>query len=830
MEKLHLRKSPPSNPDLYEKGSKKIKNEISKHSLVNSALLFILCLAFIITISIALTTQGTDFKAKSGQSGVASPGSPGLGSLSLIPADDLKRTLPIVCTNKSAVGSIEIFSGLTIIAYNCPKSTNPCSEWICSYENGRCSEVLIDTNDECFSDVQCGIGGSCDITTCECFSLPNTTTGCITDANCPDISDRGTCVKNICVSGDCVETIQGAGVCWYDGQCTPDQFCNNSTCNCDTRPVIPCLVNSDCPNITDRGMCSTYECISEECVETIQGMGECWFSGQCNSTQRCDQTDCKCVNKVQCSVDDDCTDVSDRGNCSANLCISGTCTESILLNGTCWLNEQCQTNQICNQENCTCVPAPLNQCQQDSDCPDISDRGSCVTNVCTLGVCIETIQGLGICWFDGQCASDESCNQNMCFCEADPIITCSFDSDCTNITDRGMCVINDCVNGTCVETIQGLGKCWFDGQCAIGSICDQSTCGCVVSTDTCLTGYDVRAIPAGFSSPNVSCGIDIAISGNNLVLLCINYQDAATDIYALSSYVKSGTTWIFYGYFVTGVQNEGLPLTQGADIAIWDGFLAFVGKDVNGAQPTSPTLQIWSVDPGGPLTLIQSIPLSFTSALNVAIDIWNTTIVVTNELAFIYDQATITTWTQTQIFNTTAFSYIDCAIYEGTLALSVNRNDFNDSSVNVTWESYFLSSGTWTLINSFLIDDFVGNWRVALIQTNNPSSPLYDFLIILTPDEVPMSLYQIYSSGAILLQNTFFVTSTGIGSISSFNRNVLISDVMFLNSMVDAMSFHSKFEGNAVISNSLDDDQPAFLTFNSTLGEYVAYANFCDTS
>jgi hypothetical protein len=493
------------------------------------------------------------------------------------------------------------------------------------------------------------------------------------------------------------------------------------------------------------------------------------------------------------------------------------------------MNEQCDPSQICNQENCTCIPAPLNQCQVDTDCIDVSDR-PCSTSVCNLGHCEESILNAGECWYDGQCTSDEICNQVTCACDPKPLIPCLLNSDCPNITDRGICVEYQCVSERCEETILGMEECWFSGQCGIGFVCDQTTCGCVAMTDTCLTGYDIRALPAGSTAINVTCGIDIAIYNNNAVILCIYHLAGSPDQYLLSSYLKSGDQWFWIDYFTTIITNEGLPLTIGGDIEIWDGYLAFVGKNVNGAQPTTGFLSIYEIAFDGSLNLLQTIGLGSTSALNIAVDIWNTTIVAVNELAFVYDFIGFSTWNLTQVLNDTAFSYVDCAIYEDSIALAVDIDSFNSTSVNTTWESFLLSGSIWTSINGALITDFTGNWRVSLIQTNNPSSPFYDFFIILTPFEVPASLYKIYSAGAILVQDTFFVTSTGIGVISSFNRNVLISDILFINSMTDSTSFNSKFSESTVISNDLYENQPVFLVFNPISGVYTGYANFCDTS
>ncbi len=739
-----------------------------------------------------------------------------------------KKTLITTCTNITLnFNGTKTFEGDTFIKYNCQESDNDCSEWICG-DAGVCRQVLT-TDSVCWENEQCGVGNSCNINTCTCQLLPNTTTGCIVDTDCPVITDRGGCSEYLCnMFGQCEETLVTGATCWFDSQCDPSDYCNIVSCACETRDIIPCLTSADCPVVTDRGGCAIYDCISNECVEGITGLGECWFDNQCATGFECNTTSCGCVAKqTGCTSDSECINLPDRGNnCSAALCTNGRCEETIIL-GDCWFDGNCALNEVCSTSNCTCIPAPVFLCLTDSDCTDISDRGDCVTNVCQSGQCIETVIPSGDCWYDGQCATvEERCNPTTCLCEAFIIPPCDLDVQCPDISDRGICVEYVCNGGFCNETILGLGECWFDGQCATGETCDQSTCGCVSVSNTCSTGYNLQALPTQGTGLNLTCGLDIAIFRNYIVELCLYFDPSGNYPYVLISYVRFGSTWLYTNYLISPVTVTSFPTEPSAKIAIWEDLVIFFGRFSSQPQPQPTSIQISRILSNGQINQIQSFTVGSSNATGACVDIWDTTIVVVDDSAFIYDQATPTTWTLTQtITDVNNFSFFDCSMFEDKLVLSM-RN----TSVGYSWISY-INSGSWTQAGSYLNTVWSGEWNVEVIDNNLETTSGFEFTVVASPYTPTISITEVTSDGGTQLSQPSVVTTTGPGILSSFNKTFVIADNLFLNSFTSSISFQNMFPGCVVTANDVWYVDPAFSA--SPMGDFTqsaSYANFCPNS
>lgn len=730
-----------------------------------------------------------------------------------------------VCTDVAPnPGEIE-FKGRTVISYNCPEPKNACEVVNCNSTTGRCHPGIIEGG-ECAFDTDCNVGDACNIDVCMCQALPNSTTGCTQDSDCTIVSDRGSCVENICnLDGVCEEVILGDGVCWFDGQCNSDtEFCNQDICNCEARPIQQCTMNSDCTDISDRGMCVTNLCLNGTCSETT--LGQCWFDGQCDvGSEICDPTTCTCISATaeQCEVDSDCLNIEDRGICASNLCINNTCVETILGLGECWFDGQCNPgSQICNQTTCGCDLAPLNQCQQNNDCTDVSDRGSCVENVCTDGVCIETVLGAGECWFDGQCTvTGESCNQDTCACEPTPTPQCSLDIQCNNVTDRGVCVEYQCINNRCTETVLGLGECWFSGQCPVGQVCDTATCGCVAISDTCVTGYDIRLLPPPVTTLNLVCGYDITLWGNATTYVCQDDGPGATDVYVLELFLRDSTgTWFWVDETQAPIFTDGLSPFGTAAVDSFDPLVVFVGKDILLPQPQAPVMAVYTVFANA-LQLLDTNFIPPDSTLIVDICIYERTIVVVSDDVYIFEEIAADDWNITQTIDVTG-TPIKCSIWEDGLVISLERDPTGDSYLN-----FINDMGTWMLINNGTTTSLDGSWQSVIIDTNDSSiiSNTVPYLVYSSPIEFPFSLIDTATINGTVLTGDYFNAPTGPGIANSFSRNALISDVLFQDSISDAISFQTKFPGGAVSANDLWFADVAFIVEESS--EFLAYANYC---
>lgn len=759
----------------------------------------------------SLTAEGNAVSSKSG----------GKHSHVVQQIDDGTDLYISVCTDVvPSPGKVE-FKGRTIIGYNCAEPTNQCAMNSCNSTSGRCQEAPI-AGAQCYLDATCGVGSGCNLETCQCQALPNSTVGCTTSDECPDISDRGICSGYVCnVEGVCVETIFEEGVCWSDSQCDSNtEYCDQTICNCVPRSVIQCTQNSDCPDISDRGDCVTNLCTAGVCTETT--LGECWFAGQCaGMNETCDPDTCTCVSATaeNCFADTDCPDLSDRGDCVENQCIDNTCVEVTL--GTCWYDGQCdQPTQFCNQTSCSCALEPVVTCQQNSDCTDISDRGGCVENQCLAGTCVEVT--LGTCWYDEQCTtSGEECNLMTCSCE--PVITpsCSFDIECPNITDRGMCVSYQCIDNRCVET--PTNECWFSDQCGAGEACDtESTCACIPIADTCDSGYDVRALPAPSTLLNLIFGWSITISEEHIVNLAVDDSGGMSNAFVLDLYTRFDSTWVFSSETGTSVTNPSIPGFEAGAVESYETLVAFIGRDSTGAQPQQSSLEIYRILVSNQLSLLQTIPLPLTSEPYVDVCIYEDTIVAVSEDAYIYDLSGVDTWSLTQTINGTEV-YIQCSIWDFALVLSNLRDPTGDS-----YETYSLNAGTWSLLDTGTTTALDGSWGSVVVAINGQTA-LDDppFNVFSSALEYPNSILAINTATGTNFETNRFIASTGPGVINGYNRNTIVSDTLMMNTQ-NVVNFQDRFDGFSVAQNDVWQDDVAFVV---NLGaNYTAYANFCPRS
>ena len=755
------------------------RNKISKTCLLFAAALILICIALSIMAFVGLIKAYDDFTGFFLlQLGIPLVPIPVISSdgktvepSSRYAISIYQQSYIVVCTNLTLEPSSEMrkFKGETIAVRQCDPTSNPCEENVCTV-NGTCIPTLVDGAECSTSNFICSGNRFCN-NSCQCQTFPSTSTGCLEDSDCIDVSDRGNnCSTSTCVMARCVETT--VGECWLDEQCntggSTNKTCNTNSCTCEDIPFLSCLIDDDCPDISDRGNCSTNLCINNKCVETTQGLGECWMDGQCN-----------------------------------------------------------QTSQICDTNTCGCIPKPPTPCQLDTDCNDVSDR-TCSTFICVVGECIETILGGAECWINTQCLQPfEYCDGISCTCQPVPLEPpCTTDDQCLDISNRtaGGCVANQCINATCQEVT--IGECWFDQDCVAGLYCNPNTCTCESPQTACFDGYDIRALPVNQAFFNLTCGLGVSITqGTYAQELCFYDDPFGNDFFAITSSIKSSDTWTYVNFQLSTVSFTSVPPAGSAMIRADGLYVVFIGTFFDQALPQSKRAHIFELSAPGLLSLVQTIILPATNTSEICIDISGTDIVVVNEVAYIYRLTSPTTWTLNQtIQDANNLTYFDCDLYGDTLVLSTVP-DVNLSTI--TWYSYLSDGATFNEVGSYtntLLDD---NWYVASLQ-NNLVGTGYDFTVMSSPSSPPVSTVQITASGGQELSGYQFITSNGPGVIASYDKNFVISDILFLNSMTNSFNFQTDIGGRYVIGNDIWDDQPIFLATNSTTPGYpVAYVNYC---
>ncbi len=739
---------------------------------------------------------------------------------------DIERLLYVGCTDiPPAPGKQSLRDSAIFVRYCDPVTSNPCLINSCNTTSGECETNRID-GAQCAYQGDCP-GGLCNFDSCTCQAIPGSSTGCLTDDDC-NLVPQDECRSFFCntTAGVCQQRILKGGNCWVGTNCNGTDTCNTDTCTCEPVEIVQCQTANDCMNVSSRGEgnCSFVDCVDNECREmpTL----ECWQNGDCDfDTEVCNTNTCMCQNKFQdvCLVDEDCPNISIQGNCSFYSCDDGKC--NLTYTGGCANSGDCLQNEFCNTTSCECELRPLMQCQQNSDC--VQDIGtSCLAVECVLGQCRGSKVVPSGCAFNTECEVGEFCNLNTCTCDIIGNQQCQFDSQCpiimfgTQTIDGDNCLAFRCDNGNCNMTILNDGNCFSDYQCGSGQSCDTSTCMCIPSIDTCESGYDIRELPPPLTLFDLVCGYDIAVSNDLLVQVCIINDPGPTDTFVLESYVRTGDNWVWRDQIITSVIINGIPDLEVASVDIWGNLVAFVGKTATDPQPSSSFLEVYLLDDIGLfVTLLDSIAIPQSSSLSTDVCIWNTTIVAINGMATVYEEVAPNTWNFTQMFNDT----IACSMYEETLVLSLDR----PSPGSDTWEGYVDTGGSvWVSTGSAESTTYDGNWLSAVIQLNAPASPNFEFLVYSVPTTVPFLLTDVYNAGGDIIQANKFIGPTSSGFINSYNRNVLIGDNIFFDSLAESVNFQNYFPGLQVIYNSIWNRDVAFI-IDSGSGNYTAWANFC---
>jgi exo-beta-1,3-glucanase (GH17 family) len=284
-----------------------------------------------------------------------------------------------------------------------------------------------------------------------------TVSGCETVLNTVECTDVGLCQIIVAVSDDGFTSCTGllpdgsnnnGARSTIDVDCTVAQGCGNGQLDpgedCDPPDGIFCddncqAIDNCSPDPCDQSdVCSPEVCTADpndnSAICTPDPGSAAGNACSPPSGGTCDgQGNC-----VACTVDSDC---EDNNACTDNACVSGACE---FTNND---NNQCSVGGLpgtCNAGTCEglCTPdtCPDNGIECQTDLCDPAN-GSCnaqndeINTGCDLGGSAGVCDGAGACVecnTDGQCASGESCVNNVC--EAPPAAACLYEQDFESLT------------------------------------------------------------------------------------------------------------------------------------------------------------------------------------------------------------------------------------------------------------------------------------------------------------------------------------------------------------------------------------------------------------
>lgn len=297
---------------------------------------------------------------------------------------------------------------------------------------------------ECYQNADCPAGMACEFLPCDCgpyyddcvceawgVCVPTGEPECLSDAECPSGS-HCEYVEDCppCPPGEiCPAMCQAYGVCVKDdpqGLCLTNQECpTGSYCNAMEVCILP-----DC----DGPMCDYCH---GECVPLSK---DCYQDADCAQGEICD---------VQGGLDGCCPlDDQEAGICPMFLppC-PGTCVPAP--DETCFMDSECGSGEFCDYGLSALMPGccvPLNE--NGDGCP--ADYPWCV------GTCAPLPGGDG-CQTDDDCGMYEFCNQDASVCPPQP--DCPPGAYCAPAYCEGVCEMQP-------------GLCWDDGDCATDETCE----------------------------------------------------------------------------------------------------------------------------------------------------------------------------------------------------------------------------------------------------------------------------------------------------------------------------------------------------------------------
>ncbi|MCB9733275.1 MAG: hypothetical protein H6745_11770 [Deltaproteobacteria bacterium] len=240
-------------------------------------------------------------------------------------------------------------------------------------------------------------------------------------------------------------------------------------------------------------------CVQGACLPQLAS-GQCYFDGQCGTGQTCvGATACACGEegctpvKGTCSYGAGCC--QSDGDCGGGeVCHEGVCRATP--SGACWRDDQCGAGLACEAvTSCPCGVSGCTAAAGHCGVPGVCCAGDAecgVGGVCRGGRCFAEPSG-------SACFGDDDCATAGDVCRGESLCTCGADASCVVPTTAGRCGApggtccqenSDCKAGElCVEgqgcvTKPPTGRCWVDGHCGAGRVCEGATlCDC--EDDTC---------------------------------------------------------------------------------------------------------------------------------------------------------------------------------------------------------------------------------------------------------------------------------------------------------------------------------------------------------
>lgn len=212
-------------------------------------------------------------------------------------------------------------------------------------------------------------------------------------------------------------------------------------------------------------------------------MSKCMSDDDCPTDQHCDDTTKLCVagtgndctDDTMCAAGERCEIVTNCGatRCHGNTCVPKDCQDhddcgpgSLCVGDKCSpapaCGNGCPQGTVCDPITNLCAPEPGPDCTQDNDCPD-------PTHVCINDECVAPMP----CTTTSSCTGGLVCRDGVC---REP---CMADEDCGS-RFRWSCM----ANGECQL------RCFGDGQCNDGQICENLLCEpqeCTMNSDCDLT-------------------------------------------------------------------------------------------------------------------------------------------------------------------------------------------------------------------------------------------------------------------------------------------------------------------------------------------------------
>ncbi|CAI2357120.1 unnamed protein product [Caenorhabditis sp. 36 PRJEB53466] len=413
-----------------------------------------------------------------------------------------------------------------MIGAYCNGNTNPPScQCLSTHVNieGRCEKVIYPGQVGCRSDLQCHSAYSsthCIDRICVCpegqkavdqtcvsgTSLPNQPCGYSSINPC---SNQSVCFQNLCICPDryshnssshsCDVTFPEHTEC--SKACYYPRACVNNICICPDN--IDCLhQNGDCISPLSHG---AFKNINNQCTakDRCAGGSKCKDSlcqcvdGAVELTGKCKQfPGGHCSNGEMCSGGSSCFLGKCRCDPSRTLDNQRCVQTTVPIGSTCRRGQQCVNGAACRFGMCMCVSktiAVLGRCVHETEAVSTSLSQNKIGEEKKPGMPCST---------EDTCLGGSTCQDGVCFCEADLIL------------DGDRCIVKmletstDTTTTTDDLTTTGNG-CLSDNDCSDNSLCTDGKCTCTagfkIVGDNCLPEKISFSSRPSKSTPGSQC-------------------------------------------------------------------------------------------------------------------------------------------------------------------------------------------------------------------------------------------------------------------------------------------------------------------------------------